>query len=146
MSRGSRGRHGGRQGGFVATELALGVGVLLIPVVFLVLTISSWSERQTTGRAIAREVGRAVARDGWCNTGLANGLAEMMAGNLGLARADMRVELDCAPGDLLTPGSELAVSVTVRMPAVHLPAVGNVGEWSWTARHRQPVDLYGSAR
>jgi hypothetical protein len=28
------------------------------------------------------------------------------------------------------------------MPAVHLLAVGDVGEWSWTARHRQPVDVY----
>ena len=130
----------------MATELALGVGVLLLPVVFVVLTIPSWSERQTTGRAIAREVGRAVARDGWCDTGLAESLAEMMAANLALARADMRVQLECEPGEALTPGSELAVSVTVRMPAVHLPALGTVGEWSWTARHRQPVDLYGSAR
>ncbi len=130
----------------MATELALGVAVLLLPVVFVVLTIPSWSERQTTGRAIAREVGRAVARDGSCNMGLADGLAEMMAANLALARTDMRVELDCAPGDALAPGSDLAVSVTVRMPAVHLPALGSVGEWSWTARDRQPVDLYGSAR
>jgi hypothetical protein len=130
----------------VATELALGVGVLLLPVVFLVLTIPSWSERQTTGRAIAREVGRAVAREGWCNTGLATGLAEMMAENLGLARAEMRVVMDCAPGDALTPGSELTVGVTVDMPAVHLPALGTVGDWSWTARHRQPVDRYGSVR
>ena len=63
-----------REGGFVAAELALGVGVLLLPVAFVVLTIPSWSERQTTGRAIAREVGRAVARDGWCDTALANDL------------------------------------------------------------------------
>ena len=51
-----------RQGGFVATELALGVGVLLLPVVFVVLTIPSWSERQTTGardRPRSREGGRA---------------------------------------------------------------------------------------
>jgi hypothetical protein len=130
----------------VATELALGVGVLLLPVVVLVLTVSSWSERQTTGRAIAREVGRAVAREGWCNTELAIDLAEMMAGNLGLARADMAVDLDCASGDALAPGSEVTVSVTVRMPAVDMPALGSVGEWSLTARHREPVDVYVSAR
>ncbi len=130
----------------MAAELALGIGVLLLPVAFVVLTIPSWSERQTTGRAIAREVGRAVARDGWCDTGLANDLAGVMAGNLGLARSDVQVGLDCASGDTLAAGSDLAVSVTVRMPAVHLPALGTVGEWSWTARHQQPVDLYGSAR
>jgi hypothetical protein len=134
------------EGGFVATELALGIGVLLLPAVVVVLTISAWSERQTTARAIAREVGRAVARDGWCNTILANGLAGMMGANLGLAPADMHVELDCAPNASLAPGSDVQVSVTVRMPAVHLPALGSVGEWDWTARHRQPVDRYGSAR
>jgi hypothetical protein len=36
------------------------------------------------------------------------------------------------------------VNVTVQMPAVRLPAIGSVGAWSWTARHRQPVDQYGS--
>jgi hypothetical protein len=133
-------------GGFVATELALGIGLLLLPVAFVVLTIPSWSERQTTGRAIAREVGRAVAREGWCDTALAKDLAGSMAGNLALDRSEVDVELDCAAGDELMAGSELAVSVTVRMPAVHVPAVGTVGEWSWTARNHQPVDLYGSAR
>jgi hypothetical protein len=132
--------------GFVATELALGIGLLLVPVALVVLTIPSWSERQTTGRAIAREVGRAVAREGWCDTALANDLAGSMASNLALERSEVDVELDCGAGDELVTGSELAVSVTVRMPAVHLPAVGTVGEWSWTARNHQPVDRYGSAR
>ena len=43
------------------------------------------------------------------------------------------------------PGSELEAAVTVRMPAVDIPGVGPVGEWSWTARHRQPVDRYVSS-
>jgi hypothetical protein len=34
----------------------------------------------------------------------------------------------------------------VAMPAVQLPGVGAVGAWSWTARHREPVDRYVSAR
>ena len=146
MSGGSSHRADHRQGGFVAAELVLGIGVLLLPVAFVVLTIPSWSERQTTGRAIAREVGRAVARGGWCDAALANDLAGMMAENLGLARADVQVELDCASGENLAAGSDLAVRVTVRMPAVHLPAMGTFGAWSWTAGHHEPVDLYGSAR
>lgn len=134
------------EGGFVATELALGIGVLLLPVVVVVLTIPTWSERQTTARAIAREVARVVARDGFCNHVVAHGLAELMAANLGLDRGDLQVELDCVPNAQLAPGDEVQVSVTVQMPAVHLPALGSVGAWSWTARHRQPVDLYGSVR
>jgi hypothetical protein len=133
-----------RENGFVATELALGVGVLLLPVVVVVLTIPTWSERQTTARAIAREVARAVAREGFCDHAVAGGLADSMATNLGLARADLELGLDCAPGAPLTPGDDVQVRVTVQMPAVRLPAIGSVGAWSWTARHRQPVDVYGS--
>ena len=42
------------------------------------------------------------------------------------------------------PGPTLEVDVTVRMAAVHIPGIGNVGEWTWTARHREPVDRYAS--
>jgi hypothetical protein len=133
-----------RECGFVATELALGVGVLLLPVVVVVLTIPTWSERQTTARAIAREVARAVAREGICNDAVAGNLADIMAANLALARADLDVGLECTPGAPLAPGDDVQVNVTVQMPAVRLPAIGSVGAWSWTARHRQPVDQYGS--
>lgn len=131
--------------GFVATELALGVAVLLVPVAALVLTLPTWSQRQTTGRAIAREVGRAVAREGFCDVSLAAGLTDLMSANLGLPRPDVAVHLACAPNAALAPGSHLEVSVDVRMPAVHIPGFGDVGAWSWTARNRQPVDAYGSA-
>jgi hypothetical protein len=130
--------------GFVAVEFALGVAVLLLPVAAIVLVIPTWSERQTSARAIAREVGRTVARDGACRPDLASDLADTMGANLGLARADVSVALDCATGAPLLPGAELEVTVTVRMPAVELPVLGGLGEWSWSSRHRQPVDLYGS--
>jgi hypothetical protein len=131
--------------GFVALELALGVAVLLLPVGALVLVIPTWSERQTTARAIAREVGRTVARDGTCRPEVASGVAGTMSANLGLPRPDVAVSIDCDPGTALVPGADLEVTVTVRMPAVELPGLGPVGEWSWSALHRQPVDRYGSA-
>ena len=130
--------------GFVAVEFALGVAVLLLPVAAIVLVIPTWSERQTSARAIAREVGRTVARDGACRPDLASDLADTMGANLGLRRTDVAVALDCATGAPLPAGAELEVTVTVRMPAVELPVLGGLGEWSWSARHRQPVDLYGS--
>jgi hypothetical protein len=131
--------------GFVAIELALGVGLLVFPVAVLVLTLPAWSERQTTARAVAREVARTVARTGVCDETAAVGLTDVMARNLGLPQGDARVRLDCTNGAALVPGGELEASVTVRMPAVHIPGIGDVGEWSWTARHTQPVDQYGSA-
>ena len=131
--------------GFVATEFALGVAVLIVPVACLVLTLPTWSERKTTARAIVREVARVIASTGVCDDESARGLAEIMARNLGLADGDATIDLRCRPGALLVPGSELEAAVTVRMPAVDIPGVGPVGEWSWTARHRQPVDRYVSS-
>jgi hypothetical protein len=129
-------------GGFVAVELVAGLALLLLPVALVVLTLPTWSERQSTARAIAREVARQTARAGWCDTDGAQALAGRMAGNLGVPPGGASVAVSCAPGDVLPPGGAVEVAVTVRMPAVHLPAVGDVAAWSWTARHRQPVDTY----
>ena len=69
----------------MATELALGVGVLLLPVVFVVLddaVVVGTPDHRAGDRPGSRQ---GVARDGWCDTGLAHSLAEMMATNLALA-------------------------------------------------------------
>jgi len=131
--------------GFVATEFALGIALLIVPVACLVLTLPTWSERRTTARAIVREVARVVASAGVCDQESARGLTQTMARNLGLPDGDATVELRCRPGAPLVPGSELEAAVTVRMPAVDVPGLGAVGEWDSTARHRQPVDRYVSS-
>lgn len=132
--------------GFIATELAFGVAVLVLPVALLVLTFPRWSERQVTARVIAREVARRSARDGVCELSAARSLGSTMARNLGVAPGDVGVELGCADGAALVAGGDVEARVTVAMPAVQLPGVGAVGAWSWTARHREPVDRYVSAR
>ena len=134
------------ESGFVATEFAFGVAVLVLPVALLVLTFPRWSERQVTARVIAREVARRTARDGVCDRGAALAVGTTIARNLGVAPGDVRVDLACADGAGLAAGSDVEASVTVAMPAVQLPGVGAVGAWSWTARHREPVDRYVSAR
>jgi cytochrome c-type biogenesis protein CcmH/NrfG len=136
----------GSESGFVATEFAFGVAVLVLPVALLVLTFPRWSERQVTARVIAREVARRSARDGVCELGAARALGATMARNLGVAPGEVSVELACVDGAALAAGSDVEAQVTVAMPAVQLPGVGAVGAWSWTARHREPVDRYASAR
>lgn len=136
----------GRESGFVATELAVGIALLVLPVALLVLTFPRWSERQTTARAISREVARRAARDAVCDRGGAAALAAVMARNLGTAAADVSVDLRCADGAGLEPGRDVEARVTVVMPAVEIPGIGGAGEWSWTARHREPVDRYVAAR
>jgi hypothetical protein len=134
------------EAGFVATELVAGVALLVLPVVLLVLTFPRWSERQTTARAIAREVARRSVRDGVCDRSAADELAATMARNLGLAPRNVRVDLACADGTGLVPGGDVEARVTVAMPAVEVPGVGALGAWSWTASHREPVDRYAAAR
>jgi hypothetical protein len=133
-----------REGGYVAAELALGVGLLVFPVALLVLTLPTWSERQTTARSIAREVSRVVAVAGVCDRGRAVETGHDMARNLGLSPSDVDVQLDCVPGGRLPRGGTVRASVTVAVPAVMFPGIGSVGAWSWTAHHSEPVDQYRS--
>jgi len=134
----------GRQSGYVAAELALGIGLLVFPVALLVLTLPTWSERQTTARSIAREVSRVVAVAGVCDRQRAAETGNDMARNLGLSTSDISVTLDCATGARLPRGGSVRASVTVSVPAVDIPGIGGVGAWSWTAHHSEPVDQYRS--
>jgi len=138
-----RPRRGSSEQGYVAAELALGVGLLVFPVAMLVLTLPTWSERQSVARAIAREAARTVAVGGTCDEGTARAVGATMAGNLGM-RDGVDVALDCAPGQRLRRGESVTARVTVRMPAVDIPGIGAVGAWSWTAHHSEPVDQYRS--
>jgi hypothetical protein len=136
----------GAESGFVVTEFAFGVAVLVLPVALLVLTFPRWSERQVTASVIGREVARRAARDGICDLGAARVLGATMARNLGVAPAELTVDLSCTDGAGLASGGVVEATVTVTMPAVQVPGLGAVGAWSWTARHREPVDRYASPR
>jgi hypothetical protein len=130
--------------GYVAAELALGIGLLVFPVAMLVLTLPTWSERQSVARAIAREAARTVATDGECDVDAAKRVASTMAGNTGLRGGSIDVALDCRSGQRLPRGGEVTARVTVSMPAVAIPGIAEVGAWRWTARHAEPVDQYRS--
>jgi hypothetical protein len=69
-----------------------------------------------------------------------------MARNLGMDPSQVSVVLECSDGVGLALGCDVQARVTVAMPAVQVPGLGAVGAWSWTARHREPVDRYVSAR
>lgn len=137
-------RHARGEEGYVAAELALGIGLLVFPVAMLVLTLPTWSERQSAARSIAREVARTVAVDGTCNGAVARQVGATMAANVGLRDGGMNVALDCVDGQRLTRGGNVTASVTVTMPAVDIPGIAEVGAWSWTAHHSEPVDQYRS--
>ena len=135
----------GSESGFVATELVLALGLLVLPVALLVLTLPGWSERQVTARVISREVARRTAREGVSDVAGARELTATMAANLDVPPGDLSIDVSSVDGVVLTPGADVEAQVTVWMPAVELPGVGAVGSLSWTARHREPVDRYAAA-
>lgn len=128
--------------GQVPVELALAVGLLVLPVAILVVSLPVWIERQSAARVAAQEAARAVVlADSWAE-GTRRGalVAEQVASNHGIPPGEVSVGFR---GEL-ERGAEVAALVRVRMPALALPAIGAVGEWSWTVSHTEQVDLYRS--
>lgn len=137
-------RRSARRGedGSVAVELALGVGVLVLPVAVLVLLLPTWVERQSMARTAAQEAARAMALADEPAAGRAAGeqIAATIAANHGVADdlADVAVSGD------LRRGGTVTARVTVRVPLVAVPFLGDVGGFSITATHRESVDAYRS--
>lgn len=135
------GRHSD-DGGSVAVELAMGVGVLLLPVAVLVLLLPTWVERQSMARLAAQEAARAVVladSDASARTA-AEEAARTIAANHGLGQDLRTVEVSGG----LVRGGTVTATVRVRVPLTALPFAGDVGGFTVTARHREPVDRYRS--
>jgi hypothetical protein len=127
--------------GFVATELVLAIGLLLLPVVMLVGTLPQWSERQHAAIVAARDAARAASQD-WPADGGADAerVAREVMSNYGVAPGDVRVALSPTPDR----GGLLTATVTVRMPAIAVPLLARAAGWSWTARESVRIDDYRS--
>jgi hypothetical protein len=131
-----------RERGFVVVEFLAGIALLVLPVALLVLSLPTWAERQSVARVVAREVGRTAARDGQCAVAEARRIARVIATNHGIAAHDVDVALGCPPGATLVAGGSVVVSVTIAEPGLRIPGIGGVAQWSFTARHAEPVDRY----
>jgi hypothetical protein len=147
VSRGSRPARRRRLagGGFVASELVLGVCVVILPVTLLVLALPTWSERQAMAQRAANESAREVVlADSWsAGVSAARAAIDQEAGNYGVPLDDVRGP-DFTAGGGLAGGQTVVSRVTVRMPVMVVPLVGRVGSWSWTAVHAERVDDYRS--
>lgn len=131
-----------RDDGYAALELALGVGLIVFPVALLVITLPTWSERQSVAREAAQEAARAVvvadsADAGWHE---AEEVVARVALGYGLDPGDLVLRRPADPS--LQPGQAVTAEVVVRIPATVFPGLGSVGSLHWTARHTEVVDLY----
>jgi Flp pilus assembly protein TadG len=134
-----------RQSGFIAAEFALGVCVVVLPVALLVLALPTWSERQSMAQRAANESAREVVLAGSLSAGTAaaRAVVAQVAGNYGVPPDQVRGP-DVSAGGGLAAGQTVVARVTVRMPALVIPLVGQVGGWSGTAVHAERVDDYRS--
>lgn len=138
----------GPEDGHAAVEMALAVGLILIPAALIVLGFGPWSERTVLAEAVAAEASRAAVLD--LSTDSGTSVMDQMAANYGLGADAIRIGwCGAAPtpagaGDCVFErgGSVLAV-VEVWVPLVVTPW-GSIGGLWVTRNHSESIDLYRS--
>lgn len=134
--------------GHAGVELALAVGVLLLPVALVVSGFGPWSERRVTAEAVAAEAARAAVLNLSVEAGEAAVTSALDRGDIegGLVRIGW-----CGAAPASTPagtcslerGSVVAVTVELWTPLVSTPW-GPVGGLWVVGEHSEPIDLYRS--
>lgn len=137
----TRSRRRGRRAGFVAVELVSAVALLLVPTLVLVASVPVWSERRHAATVIAREAARAAAL-GWPSPpgGEVDAVIASVAADYGVPISDVAasVALDA------TRAGQAVARVTIVMPALHLPLIGDAGAWHWSTSYALRIDDYRS--
>lgn len=137
-----------RDEGHAVIELALGVGVLLLPVALVVVGFGPWSERRVEAEAIAAEAARAAVLDLSHESGHA--MVSSMTATLGIPDTLVRVGW-CGADPARVPagicvfdrGAVVSVAVGLWTPLVATPW-GSVGGLWVVGEHSEPIDLYRS--
>lgn len=127
--------------GFIAVEWVAAMVFLLIPVVLIGAGVSRWPERQQVARAAAAEGARAaVLSDSQAEAFVnANQMADEVARNYGVPPGELTVRVDTANWDW---GEEVTVTVTIAIPALDVPGVGNWSPGTWTTASTQRIEDY----
>ncbi len=128
--------------GATIVELPLAVGLLLLPIAMLVMSLPSWPERQTVATAAAKEAASIYANAPTPEEGAlrAEAAVDQATTNHGLPAGAMRLTLR---GDWCR-GCTVTASVTVEIPALVVPFIGDVAAVDWTADSAARIDDYRS--
>lgn len=139
-----------RDRGHAAVELAMAVGVLLLPVALVVTAFGPWSERRVLAESAAAEAARiAVLR---LDHQAGADAVQRAVANHGLDPSGVRLGwCGAEPAALTAPagacpmarGTWVEATVEVWAPLVETPWGGVGGLWV-TGSHSEPVDLYRS--
>jgi hypothetical protein len=145
-----------RERGAASLELALGIGLLMLPVAMLVFSFGPALQMRSFVRLSAAEASRAIViSDG--DTATAFTQIATMASNEGFDPSQVRVGLcGAAPAPLsgggsaacpspLPRGVEVVARVEIDVPLIIVPGIGaSVGGFPVWAEHGSLVDLYRS--
>ena len=105
---------------FVAAGL-----ILLLPIVYLVLALSSIQAGAFAAEAAARQAARLFVQQQTLEAaqGVADRAIQFALADYGVDQGDASVEITCAPAACLEPGAVVTVVVTVAVPLPLVPAV-----------------------
>ena len=144
------------QSGFTAIEWALGLGMIVFPLIIAVMSIAPILDRQSTARTMAQETARTmVLADDWA-TGeeAALELARQIGRNHGVDDTEwcagggdgqcVSVAISGTTPGLLGRGEEVYVTVIVPSPALTIPFIGEFAAITLTGTHAERVDDYRS--
>lgn len=109
----------------------------------MVLTFPTWSERQATATVAASEAARVAALSDDSDRARedAERTAALIFASHGLSETDVSIRWE-RNGPVR--GGSVTARVTIRMPAMSIPGIGDVGAWQWTATHTEIRDTYRS--
>ena len=137
-----------KESGHAAIELALAIGVLLLPVALVVTGFGPWSERRVAAEAVAAEGARAAVLELNLDAGVST-VASITA-EQGIAPELVRMgwcgaapALGGAGSCPLHRGAVVSITVELWTPLVITPW-GPVGGLWVSAEHAEPIDLYRS--
>ena len=143
------------ESGFTAVEWAIGLGLIVLPLVIAVMSVAPVADRLSTARTIAQEAARALAlADDWDSGAIAaREVAQQVARNHGLDGAEWcagaaesceGLELWGSSPGVLARGGEVHVTVRVSAPAVTVPFLGEFASITLTGTHAERVDDFRS--
>lgn len=143
------------QSGFTAVEWAIGLGVIVLPLMIAVMSIAPILDRLSTAQTMAQEAARTMAlADDW-STGesAAQRLAHQIGRNHGIAESEwcttgraqcVMVEISAMTPGTLRRGEEVIVTVRVPVAAITIPFIGEFAALTLTGSHTERVDDYRS--
>ncbi len=134
--------------GHAGVELALAVGLLLLPVAIVVMSFGPWSEARVDAEAMAAEAARSAVID--LNQASGAATTRALATSLGYPEQSLRFgwcgavpNVSGAGSCSFERGSSVDVVIELWTPLLATPW-GEVGGIWVDASHSEPIDIYRS--